>query len=285
MARITCTEQFIQSSLNLHDLWVNTYDSYLLKNINKTFMGATYTDAFEADFYSNYYGASVFAGSGFVQNSSGALTGGTVTGYFEAYWDGSTYIPFFALQEISLSLKSLYNAAASASTSDDISLINSALTKADTFILSDYDDSANGLAGNDTMYGYGGNDTLTGGTGQDYLEGGDGYNTFVFNAVSESANSTTTCDFITDFWHGYDKLDLSSIDASTKISGNNSFVFDGTTAFGTSKDGEIYYKQFDNAGTSNDYTLVYIDNDSDAASEAIIKLAGLVALSASDFYL
>ena len=44
-------------------------------------------------------------------------------------------------------------------------------------------------------------------------------------------------------------------------------------------------KTFDNTGTSNDYTLFYIDNDSDAASEAIIKLGVLVTLTAYDFYL
>ena len=135
------------------------------------------------------------------------------------------------------------------------------------------------------MYGYGGDDTLTGGAGKDYLYGGDGYNTFVFNAVTDTSNSATTCDLITDFWHDYDTLELSAIDASTKISGNNSFVFKGTTAFGTSTSGEIYYKKFNNAGESNDYTLVYIDNDNDAASEAIIKLSGLVNLSAGDFLL
>lgn len=285
MATIMSNDQFIQSQLNLNLIYANTYDSGLFKNINQSLLGVTYKDAYEADYYAGYYGSAVFAGTGLTQNSSGAITGGTVTGYFELYYDGYSYVPFLAIQNISISAKSLYNAAKTPSTSDDISLINSALTKADTFILSDYDDSANGFAGNDTMYGYAGDDTLTGGAGQDYLSGGDGYNTFVFNAVGDSANSTTTCDLITDFWDGYDTLDLSAIDASTKISGNNSFVFNGTTAFGTSKSGEVYYRQFDNANDSNDYTLVYIDNDSDAASEAIIKLAGLVDLTAYDFYL
>ena len=166
-----------------------------------------------------------------------------------------------------------------------MALLNASLAGADTFILSDYDDSANGLGGNDTMYGYDGNDTLTGGAGKDSLEGGDGNNTFVFNAVSETGNSSSTCDLITDFLHGYDKINLTAIDASTILSGNNAFVFRGTSPFGTSSSGEIYYKQFNNAGTANDYTLVYIDNDSDAASEAIIKLTGLITLTASDFYL
>lgn len=218
-------------------------------------------------------------------NSSGAVTGGTVTGIIATYFDGDYEIPYFGIEGVSISAKSLYKASQTSSNADDQSLLNAALSGADEFILSFYDDSANGLGGNDTMYGNDGNDTLTGGGGKDYLEGGDGYNTFVFNAVTDTSNSATTCDLITDFWHDYDTLDLSAIDASTKISGNNSFVFKGTTAFGTSTSGEIYYKKFNNAGESNDYTLVYIDNDNDAASEAIIKLSGLVNLSAGDFLL
>ncbi len=287
MARINSDFQFIQSELNLNLVYANTYDSSFNKNINANIMGVTYKDAFEADYETDFYGAAIFAGTGFTQNSKGDLTGGTVTGYFELYWDGDTetYVPFLSIQNLSIPLKSLYNASLTPSNSDDTAIVNAALTGADTFLLSDYDDSANGLGGNDTMYGYDGNDTLTGGAGKDYLEGGDGNNTFVFNAVSETGNSSSTCDLITDFWHGYDKINLSAIDASTILTGNNAFVFKGTAAFGTSSSGEIYYKQFNNAGTANDYTLVYIDNDKDSASEAIIKLTGLITLTASDFYL
>lgn len=291
MATIFSYNQFIQSQFNLNILDVNTYGASLYKNVNAVIDGVTYKDIYEAKYFSGSYGASVFAGSKFTQNSSGAITGGTVAGYFELYLAGddtinlNDYLPFLSITGISVSAKSMYNAAQSVSTADDVSLINSALKGADTFILSDYSDSANGFAGNDSMYGFAGDDTLTGGAGQDYLEGGIGYDTFVFNSVSESANSTTTCDVISDFDISFDKLDLSSMDASTKIGGNNAFVFNGTAAFGTSRSGEIYYKQFDNAGTSNDFTLIYIDNDNDAASEAIIKLTGLVDLTADYFLL
>ncbi len=96
---------------------------------------------------------------------------------------------------------------------------------------------------------------------------------------------TTACDQITDFVKGQDKIDLGVIDASTITTGNNSFVFKVTSAIGTSNDGEIYYRQFNNEGTDQDYTLVYIDNDKDVTAEAVIKLTGLVALSSSDFVL
>lgn len=291
MATIFSYNQFIQSQFNVNILDVNTYGQSLYKNINGVIDGVTYKDIYEAKYYSDSYGASLFAGSKFKQNSNGAITDGTVNGYFELYLAGddtinlNDYLPLLSVTGISISAKSMYKAAQSVSNADDVSLLNSALKDADTFILSDYSDSANGFAGNDSIYGFAGDDILTGGAGQDYLEGGVGYDTFVFNSVSESANATTTCDVISDFDIGFDKIDLSSIDASTKMGGNNAFVFNGTAAFGTSKSGEIYYKQFDNAGTSNDFTLIYIDSDNDAASEAIIKLEGIVELTADYFLL
>jgi Ca2+-binding RTX toxin-like protein len=285
MAFVKSSAQFDWGTFNLNLIYKNSYDWHFSDNVNQSVGNYYYQDSYLLSAYVGTEYSSLLAGYGFRVSSLGKIISGTITAYGESYWNGSELVPYFKIQDISVSAKSFYNAITTSSSSDDISLISSALTKADTFILSDYDDSANGFAGNDTLYGNGGDDTLTGGAGQDYLEGGDGNNTFVFNAVSESANSKIKCDFISDFYHGEDALNLSSIDASTKISGNNSFVFNGTTAFGTSKSGEVYYRQFDNSGSSNDYTLVYIDNDSDAASEAIIKLAGLVALSAGDFYL
>ena len=65
----------------------------------------------------------------------------------------------------------------------------------------------------------------------------------------------------------------------------NTFTFDGTTKFGTSNQGDIYYKKFNNSGTANSYTIVYIDNDNDSAVEMAIRLTGLHNLTASDFVL
>lgn len=87
-----------------------------------------------------------------------------------------------------------------------------------------------------------------------------------------------------DFERG-DKIDLSAIDASTILEGNNAFIFKGTTGFGSSPQGEVYYKKFDNPGTANDYTMVFIDTDNDRGTEMSIKLMGLHNLTASDFIL
>jgi Ca2+-binding RTX toxin-like protein len=135
-----------------------------------------------------------------------------------------------------------------------------------------------GGAGNDTLDGDSGNDSLQGDAGKDTLTGGSGTDSFIFRSVSESA-TVATADVITDFAVGTDKIDLSAIDASTILGGNNAFSFNGTTKFGTSTQGEIYYKKF------SDHTMVYIDNDGDNGVEMAIRLTGLHNLTASDFVL
>jgi hypothetical protein len=47
----------------------------------------------------------------------------------------------------------------------------------------------------------------------------------------------------------------------------------------------VRYQKFDVAGTANDHTMVWIDNDTDTAVEMAIRLTGLYDLTASDFIL
>lgn len=142
-----------------------------------------------------------------------------------------------------------------------------------------------GDRGADTLYGGAGADTLAGGFGLDTLEGGAGADSFVFNLIGDSGATAATADVISDFVSGTDKINLSAIDASVLLEGNNSFTFDGTTAFSSSTEGEIYYEQFDVAGSVDDYTMIYVDNDADAGIEMAIKLVGLHTLTADDFLL
>jgi hypothetical protein len=155
-------------------------------------------------------------------------------------------------------------------------------------------DKLYGGAGNDDLYGGSGNDLLKGDAGRDILQGdagkdtmfgGAGADTFVFTLSKDSSANGSRADIIKDFKQGVDLIDLSAIDASTKLRGNNEFTFDGTSSFGTKKEGDIYYKQFDEAGTKNDYTMVFIDTDNDRGAEMSIKLMGLHDLTASDFIL
>jgi len=142
-----------------------------------------------------------------------------------------------------------------------------------------------GAAAADKLLGGAGNDTLKGGTGLDVLSGNGGRDYFAFASVSESASVLTTADIIMDFKRGEDKIDLRSIDAFAPTVGNDVFAWKGTGAINSASQGEVRYQKFDNAGTGNDYTLIQIDNDRDAAAEMLIRVNGLHNFTATDFVL
>ena len=164
-------------------------------------------------------------------------------------------------------------------------------------------DLLDGGAGNDVLNGGADNDTLTGGDGVDTLLGGDGIDRllggaerdmmtggagadlFIFKAITDTGTTGATADLITDFTSGTDRVVLSAIDASTVLDGNNAFVFLGTAGAGTAAAGSVRYLQIDNDGTANDFTMVYIDTDADAAPEGVIRFSGLINFSAADFVL
>ena len=73
-----------------------------------------------------------------------------------------------------------------------------------------HNDQLFGDAGNDSLSGGTGNDTLTGGAGNDSLNGGAlGIDTFDFDLITEGI------DIVEDFRLGFDRIDLSTIFAST----------------------------------------------------------------------
>lgn len=289
-ATIYSTKAFDQDSFQFVDPSIDPVG--LTKTSNVSLHGVTYRTGLSVDWQTVSPVAdhrATFAGTLLAVNSVGAISSGRLNGYIVEDKVNTDYVTSFALEGVNESGRDVYAASLTLDSSDDQLLLASMLSGADTFNLSNLADKAFGLAGNDTMLGNGGNDTLTGGAGSDYLTGGAGNDTFVFNAASETANSVIACDVISDFKHGQDKIDLHVIDASALLSGNNTFAFVafGTSAspFGTSNIGEVTFKKFDNAGTDNDYTMVYIDTNATAASEGMIKLIGLVDLTASDFIL
>jgi Ca2+-binding RTX toxin-like protein len=74
----------------------------------------------------------------------------------------------------------------------------------------------------------GGNaDTIIGLGGRDILTGGSGGDTFRFVSIKDSGTTAATRDFITDFTSA-DVIDLSGIDANTKVAGDQAFTFLGT---------------------------------------------------------
>jgi len=147
---------------------------------------------------------------------------------------------------------------------------------------------ANVLVGNsaaNTLSGGHGNDTIHGSGGRDIIVGGVGNDSFTFAWTSDSAKSETASDVITDFVRGQDKLDLSAIDAFAGSETNDVFIWNGTSAFSNASAGEVRFQKFDNSGSFNDYTMVWIDNNDTAGVEMAVRLTGLFNLSASDFIL
>ena len=131
-----------------------------------------------------------------------------------------------------------------------------------------------GGEGADTLSGGGGQDTLVGGPGQDVMAGGDGADRFVFLEVGDSAANGSNADVITDFTGG-DRLDLRAL-------GHLDFI--GDAAFtGT---GQVRFVETAGSGThAPDATWVEVNTLGDAAPELLIRLDGLIGLTAASFVL
>lgn len=133
-------------------------------------------------------------------------------------------------------------------------------------------DALHGRSGSDVIEGGAGSDKLYGQGGKDILIGGSGADVFVFQALSDSRKSTV--DTIKDFARVSDHIDLRSIDANTKIAGDQAFSFIGKAAF-HGKAGELRFAD----------GIVSVDVNGDRSADFKINLAGLTALSKGDFYL
>jgi Ca2+-binding RTX toxin-like protein len=156
-----------------------------------------------------------------------------------------------------------------------------------------------GQEGQDTLIGGGGKDTLIGGNGmgntaatssadgRDTLTGGGDKDVFVFIFTKDSGPSASKRDYITDFQHGTDDIDLSLIDANTTRTGNQVFKFDATLGTSTTAiaKGHIGWYQINRSGSSNDRTVIMANTDGDSQMEMHIELKGLIELSKGDFIL
>ncbi len=132
-------------------------------------------------------------------------------------------------------------------------------------------DELSGTTGNDNLDGGEGDDTLVGGLGDDTLTGGPGADTFVYLSEADSPNSDT----ITDFEHGFDRIDL------TALLGASDFVWSvGDTAL-TTPNGLTVMRTGSGASAN---THVYADTDGDPnTTEFHIALYGDITLDASNF--
>jgi Ca2+-binding RTX toxin-like protein len=140
------------------------------------------------------------------------------------------------------------------------------------------DASANVLDGNqgfDKLFGRGGDDVLIGGAGGDWLWGHEGADRFVYNAVDDSTRAAR--DEIRDFHQADgDLVDVSAIDASVAVAGDQAFAFIATAAF-SGVAGELRYE------VSGGNATVFGDVDGDSLADLAIMLSGVTSLAASDF--
>lgn len=137
-----------------------------------------------------------------------------------------------------------------------------------------------GLGGNDRLSGGGGKDLLNGGMGGDKLFGGAGADTFTYESIQDSFGSNAkTRDSIFDFSSlQKDIIDLSKIDANTKIGGNQAFSFVGAKAF-SGKAGELRYDK-----KASD-TYVYADVNGDKKADLAIHFDGAINFTKGFFIL
>ncbi len=134
-----------------------------------------------------------------------------------------------------------------------------------------------GGAGNDHLYGWGGKDILYGGTGYDVLYGGRDSDVFLFKTVKES--TTATPDRIIGWTHSQrDKVDLHTIDANTKVSGNQDFKWLASKGF-SGHAGELRYevKQGD--------TFIYADVNGDAKADFTLRIDNTLKFYGDNFIL
>jgi Ca2+-binding RTX toxin-like protein len=135
-------------------------------------------------------------------------------------------------------------------------------------------DTLSGLTGNDTLDGGAGNDLLISGAGRDVMTGGTGADSFRFTALADSVVGTSR-DLITAFSQAEgDRIDLATIDANTRLSGNQAFAFIGDAGFGRVA-GQLRF-----AGG-----VLQADLNGDARADMEIAIQGVSTLLAVDFIL
>ncbi|QIK79129.1 calcium-binding protein [Sphingomonas piscis] len=129
-----------------------------------------------------------------------------------------------------------------------------------------------GSTANDVLYGEAGNDTLMGHLGNDELWGGSGADRFIITDFKNVSN-------IKDFEHSSDKIDVGSLDANSKIAGDQAFDFVGGGNF-TGIAGQLRVVQ-----TSSATYDVQGDVNGDGVADFLIHLGSGVAPTQSDFML
>ena len=142
-----------------------------------------------------------------------------------------------------------------------------------------------GGASADTLTGGAGADIIFGGLGADLLRGNGGADRFLYSDVAQSTAGTR--DWIVDFEHLTDKLDIAAIDANALLAGNQAFDFIGAAAFsasGASSAGQLRAYQSDAAAN---IWQVAGDTNGDGTADFVVQVTVLASqsLTSGDFLL
>lgn len=150
-------------------------------------------------------------------------------------------------------------------------------------------DDITGLAsGSTTLYGAGtaehlygtANETVfVGGYGTQYMWGGSGTNIFKYLSIADSTANGGE-DLIGNFHVAKDVVDLSAIDSNLGAAGTQGFTFIGAAAF-SGGGGQVRYV----LDKANDQTDVEADLVGDSEPDLVIRLSGLLNLTAANFAL
>src|SRR5262245_24031030 len=104
----------------------------------------------------------LFAGPNLIRNPSTGAISGTATGYLESVAIGGAWQPSWGVENANISAAALWNASLTASSTDDLAILEQALSGSDNFNLSSQNDRVNGFAGNDTFNARDGDDDIWG---------------------------------------------------------------------------------------------------------------------------
>src|SRR5215475_2727436 len=124
MATIISFSGLDMSNLVFYRVTQGSYASNLYTNY--TYNGVLYPSLVEVDWqYNGYYYSSIFAGSGILLDASKNIIAGTVSGYVESVWNGSTWVNLWGITNFSTSASALYQAFLTPNTADDYAIIGS----------------------------------------------------------------------------------------------------------------------------------------------------------------
>ena len=138
-----------------------------------------------------------------------------------------------------------------------------------------YGDGDSGLH----LFGTANETVFVGGFGQQYMWGGSGKNVFTYLSIADSTSQTGE-DFVGNFDPTKDVIDLSHIDANLGVAGLQNFTFIGTAPL-TSAGGQVDYVQ----NVALDETFVQVTLAGDTVPDLVIRVGGLLNLTAADFAL